>query len=359
MAVTMPKIDVSFKQLATSLISRSERGNAVLIIRDATVTTQWYSFKKLSEVVEEEFSDTNYQYIKDCFAFAPYRLFVARIGSTDTVADATEIIESYLTTGWVTVADMSTTDSADLASWIKSMETEKKTFKGLCYKALVTDSMHIVNFYNDKVTFGDTRGKVGGQKYLPSLVGILASCNITRGCTNYHCANLTSVTEVTDRDAFLGDGKFILYNDVDKVRIALGINSMVTTNGNTRTEDMKYIETVEAMDIISDDISRVFKEEYLGNYRNNLDNQMLFIASINQYFRELARDLVLDNNYPNHAEIDVDSQRSAWLGVGKSEAEEWTDAEVRRNSFKRTVYLLGDIKILGSMENLMFEISMF
>ena len=36
MAVTLPKIEVTFKQLAASFVRRSERGIAVLILRDAT-----------------------------------------------------------------------------------------------------------------------------------------------------------------------------------------------------------------------------------------------------------------------------------------------------------------------------------
>ena len=36
MAVTMPKIEITFQQLAATFVSRSERGIAVLILRDAT-----------------------------------------------------------------------------------------------------------------------------------------------------------------------------------------------------------------------------------------------------------------------------------------------------------------------------------
>ena len=36
MAITMPKIEVTFRQQATSLIARSARGVAVLIVRDDT-----------------------------------------------------------------------------------------------------------------------------------------------------------------------------------------------------------------------------------------------------------------------------------------------------------------------------------
>ena len=39
MAVTMPKIEITFRQKAVSLISRSERGIAILIVRDDTNKT--------------------------------------------------------------------------------------------------------------------------------------------------------------------------------------------------------------------------------------------------------------------------------------------------------------------------------
>ena len=48
------------------------------------------------------------------------------------------------------------------------------------------------------------------------------------------------------------------------MRIGQGINSMTTTDGLTRTEDMKFIETVEAMDMMRDDITNVFRTEYLA-----------------------------------------------------------------------------------------------
>ena len=153
----------------------------------------------------------------------------------------------------------------------------------------------------------------------------------------------------------------ILYNaDVDEVRILSGCNSLTTTNGTTATEDMMYIETVEAMNLISDDIRATFRETYLGNYRNNLDNQMLFIAACNAYFRELSRvgTDVLDREYDNLADINVEEQRSAWLGTGKAEAAEWDDDKVKKMAFKRSVFILADIKILGSMENLKFTVNM-
>lgn len=140
--------------------------------------------------------------------------------------------------------------------------------------------------------------------------------------------------------------------------MGVDVNSLSTTNGKSLTEDMKYIETVEAMDLIRDDIAYSFKHDYLGNYRNSLNNQMLLISAILYYFGQLEEQNILDPDYNNTVSIDVEAQRAAWVGSGKSEAADWDDATVRSQPFKRTVYLKGDVKILGSMVNLEFAVTL-
>lgn len=360
--ISLPSIEIIFKQLAGTLIARSSRGIAILIVKDNTNATFDYKEYKSRVAAEDDsalYTSSNLQYIKDIFNFALNKVVVVRIGTTGAVTDALALIEKNIKTGWITIADGTSDDFAALASWIKSKELERKTYKAVTYKAAVTDCKHIVNFYNDKVVFKDAREEVTGEKYCPSLIGIFASCNVQRGTTFFECANLTRVTEVADNDAAVASGKLILVNDVDTVKIALGINSMTTTDGVNNTEDMKFIDIVEVMDLINDDISSVFRNEYLGKYKNNYDNQVLFISAINTYFNSLAEDYILDNNYSNRADVNVEAQRQAWLGVGKTEAEAWTDIQVKNNAFKRTVFLGGDVKILGAMENLKFNIALF
>lgn len=281
MAVKMPSIEVIFKQLAGSLIDRSERSIAILIIKDSTSQEVYQKYKDATEADADKdlYTAQNLRYIKDVLIWGVMECHVLRM-KTETVhlADTLKIVEKKVKTGWITIADGTNEEFEALASWIKAKENQNKTYKAVVYKATVTDCRHLVNFYNETVTFSDEqRGEQDGAAFCPSLIGILAKCNIKKGCTYFKCSNLGSVEEVEDNDKALSEGKFILFNDDEVVRIGAGINSMTTTDGLYHTEDMKYIETVEAMDIINDDISRVFKEEYLGNYRNNYDNQVLFI----------------------------------------------------------------------------------
>lgn len=365
MAITMPKIEITFRQQATSLITRSERGVAILIVRDDT--NKSFSHKQYADLSALEadkalYTADNYAAISDMLSFAPYQSHVFRLDTDGTLADTLAEISRTVKTGWITIAGQDETDGPALASWVKTQAAKARSYKCVVYDVTpLPDDMHVVNFVNESVTFADDRGEKTGEYYLPSLLAILAVCNVVRGCTNYHCSNLKIVEEVADNDAAVGAGKFILFNDEDgAVRIGQGINSLTTLDGKTKTEDMQFIETVEAMDLMRDDITSTFRGTYLGNYRNTRDNQLLFIAAINSsYFRQLAQEDILDRNFANASSIDVESQRAAWVASGKAEAADWDEDKVKATPFKRSVYLAGNVKILGSMTDLIFPINLF
>ena len=368
MAIKMPEIIITFKQQAASFIERSQRGIAILIVKDDTnkdFTHKQYADLTALEADKALYTAENYNAIYDMLLFAPYQSHVFRFGTEDTLSNALAEISRTVKTGWITMAAMTQSDADGIVSWIKTQANKARSYQAVVYKPTTApDHMQIVNFANETVTFNDTtrgeNGVLGGVAYLPSLISIFAVCNVTRGCTNYHCSNLSFVEEVADNDEAVGNGKFILYNDDNgSVCVGQGINSLTTMDGDTKTEDMQYIETVEAMLMIRDDISKTFRDTYLGNYRNSRDNQMLFIASINSgYFYQLAQDNILDREYANAVSIDTTAQRQAWIASGKSEAAAWDDDTVKAMAFKRNVYLAGDIKILGSMTNLYFPITM-
>ena len=365
MAITMPKIEITFRQQATSLITRSERGVAILIVRDDT--NKSFSHKQYADLSALEadkalYTADNYAAISDMLSFAPYQSHVFRLDTDGTLAETLAEISRTVKTGWITIAGQDETDGPALASWVKTQAAKARNYKCVVYDVTpLPDDMHVVNFVNESVTFADDRGASDGVEYLPSLLAIAAVCNVVRGCTNYHCSNLLTVEEVADNDAAVGAGKFILFNDEDgAVRVGQGINSLTTLDGNTKTEDMQFIETVEAMDLMRDDITSTFRGNYLGTYRNTRDNQLLFIAAINSsYFRQLAQEDILDRNFANASSIDVESQRAAWVASGKAEAADWDEDKVKATPFKRSVYLVGNVKILGSMTDLIFPINLF
>lgn len=355
---TKPTITITFKQLAATLIQRSERGTAILLLSDTTtgddsVNINTRVYKTVADIDESIYTAENTARIKNCLAYTPYEVVVISCNST-RFADFTKAVMTARKTGWIAFAG-SEEPQADLASWIKSMEKQ-----GYTYKAIGTsegaDSKQYVYFNQNGVD--KNKNVVTAVNYLPSLLGILAGCNISRGCTNYLCKDLSEVSEVDNIDTAISGGQLVLSNEVNGVRIAAGINSLVTLNGNTSTEDMQYIETVEAMNLIMDDIRDEFKNNYQGSFKNKYKYQMLFIGAVNDYFSRLAGEDVLDSEFENKAGIDVEAQRSAWIGTGKQEAVDWSDDMVKRRAFKRSVFVACDIKILNCMENLKFTVTM-
>ena len=151
MAVTLPKIIITFKQLATSFIQRSERGIVVLIVRDDTAGDggAFFQYGDATQVSATEFTAANQQYIKDALSFGPLRVSVVKIGTEEALAEAAAIFTQYEKTGWITFAEGKSSDWTDLASWIKARENEQKSWKALCFNTTPPDSMHIVNFVNE------------------------------------------------------------------------------------------------------------------------------------------------------------------------------------------------------------------
>lgn len=309
-------------------------------------------FKDVSEVNESYYTAENINNIKKCLKFAPYEVVVIS-GSTTKLADFVPAIKTARKTGWI--ASPMKELQEDLASWIKSMERAKETYKAIgtikgndC-KQYVYFNQNVINTNEDALN---------AIEYIPSLLGIISSCNINQGCTNYLCSDLKVVEEVKDIDLAIREGQLVLTNDIGGVRIVTGINSLTTLNGNTATEDMQYIETVEAMNLIQDDIRDEFKNTYQGKFKNKYMNQILFIGAVNSYFDALAAEDILDEEANNIAMIDVEGQRNAWVASGNLSAKDWSDDIVKSSSFKRTVFIECSIKILNSMENLKFNVVM-
>lgn len=354
----LPTIEIIFRQLASTLVARSERGIAVLILKDDTdesFSTRLYQSERELLADKAKYTPANYRQLADVMAFTPAKLYAVRVGTAESLTDALAIVAKTVKSAWVAYVG-ETADYEALTEWVKAQRLNGRTYKGIVFDVAV-DCKYVVNFGNAKITFADTRGEQTGDQYLPSLLGILAKCNIQRGSTNFICENLTAALEPDDVEAALTAGKLMLVNEFDDVRVGLGINSMTTLAGGN-TEDMKFIDIIETMDLIEDDIRNTFKEIYQGSYKNNLDNQMLFVSAVNTYLDTLARGEVLDIGYANRAEVDVETQRAAWAQI-KPEAEYWDDATVRNTAYKRSVFLGGDIKINGVMENLKFVIAVF
>lgn len=355
----LPEISVYFRTQAQTIVQRSERGNVFLIIRDSgaeTIGNRTYTSLAEFEHDEDLYDEENAQAIKDALTFNPFILYVCAIGTSATIGTALDQINGIVKTAWITVAGITTTDSTALVAWVKAQETAGKSYKAVVYNT-AADSKRVVNLVNTAIEYADGREDTTAASYTPSLAAILAVCNIKRGATNYHCVNLKRVTEPANVSTAVEAGGLVLINDEDgAVRIAEGVNSM-TTLGEGEGEAMKLIETVEAMDLIYEDIVYNFRNNYMGQYRNTRSTQYRFVADVNGYFDSLVQTGVLSGDEDSYCDIDVEAQRAAWEADG-TDTTSWNDDVVKNHPYKRTMFLTGAVYLLQSVESLRFGITL-
>ena len=357
MALGMPSIEVTFKQLAATAVRRSSRGVLALVVRDDTADTpEIASFTTYLDIKEDAYTKENMAMIKRAFTGQPAKVIIVKQAVDGTTEALKTALDSILF-NWLTMATSSESDQEAIVAYTQNRNKTRKgkKVKALVYNVATADDIQIVRFTTEKAVMDET--EVAGWKLLARIAGVLAGLPMTRSATYYELADIQSVTEPEDMDKEVDEGNLFLFNDEGVVRIARAVNSLTAT-GTTYTEDMKSIAIVEAMNLMEEDIYTTFKNDYLGKYKNSYDNQSLFIAAVNGYFKDLSKEEILDPNYSNLAGVDVEAQRDAWMATGKAEASEWDELTVKKNTFKRKVFLAGSVKILDAMEDLFFPITM-
>ncbi|MGI6266726.1 MAG: phage tail sheath C-terminal domain-containing protein [Candidatus Metalachnospira sp.] len=359
MAQNMPNIEVIFKQKAVTAIQRSERGVVCVIVNDdteGTATTNKYELS--ADVKETEYTAENYKAILGAFIGIPRTVYVVKIGAAKKFTDAKPAIAG-IDFNWLCYLNATSTEQDAVAAYIKetNAKNKRKKRKAVVYKATTTDDMHVVNFTNEAIKFKNAEAAYPVQNYVARIAGLLAGLPFTRAATYTVMQELESVTESADLDAAVNKGEFILWNDSGEVRVGRAVNTL-TTLGEDQTADMQKITIVEAMDLILEDIVATFNDYYCGKYKNSYDNQVLFIAAVNVYFKQLGRESILDPNFENLAQVNVEKQREDWISTGKPEAVDWDEQKVKNMTFRSFVNLTANIKVLDAMEDLNFIITM-
>lgn len=356
---TMPQLDILFKGLGVTALTRGKRGEAVLILKDTTPGEPKKYYRTIEDFGSEEqekFTADNVKFIKDALEGLPLKLYVFKLDADDVIADKLKIINGIIPRNcWIGTPE--TTYASDLVTWVKAKrKNDKKRYKMIGHKLTSPDDMGIVNFTNEKVTFSDDRGEVSGIQAVPYLLGFLAGISLNMSAIAFELGKFSSVAEPEELDTVIKNGQFILFNDEGRVKVARAVNSLVTLGQDVILE-MTHINTVEKMDLIYCDIHYAWNESYKGKYPNITDNQMLLISAINSYFKGLAIDYILDPNFDNISFIDLEQQRLAnYPKYGEDEVQSWDAEKVRNMTVGTKVFLKANIKISGIMEDFYFNI---
>ena len=349
----LPEINFIFQSLAVSSIQRSGRGIVMLILKDNTsaLLNSFISYRDATEVKKENWLEKNYDYIQKAFLGTPSRVLIINIGEAGEVANGLQASKAHKW-NYLAVPEASESDMTLISTFLKTQrDNEKKTYKAVVAN-VVSDHEGVVNFTTTGIKVGEKAYTTA--EYTARIAGILAGLSLQRSATYFVLPEVTSITEHEDPDADINNGKLILINDGEKIKIGRGVNSL-TTFTVTKSSDFSKIKIIEGHDLVKEDITRTFNDQYVGKVNNSYDNQVLFLAAVNSYLAGIEGD-VLDPSAENSVGVDVQAQRLAWESIG-TVTDDWDEQKVKENAFKSKVFVGGKLKFLDAMEDLDFKIS--
>ncbi len=349
-----PEISVIFKTLATTAIQRSALGILCIILKDETQTEKVVTIKTIDDLDEKKWEAKSIKLIKLAMqTYSPNKIIVRVQGSSEQIADCLKDVKNRKI-NWLACPTASQEEDTTVVTWVKQVfgtTTISKTVKYVSSFADKSDHVAIVELAN----IGTYKSKLGdftAQEYTVAVAGMLCGLPLNRSADNLIMQDLTQVDEV---EAALG--KFSLYNDDGAVRVNMAVNSK-TTFDSTWKSDTRFIKIVEGMCIVCDDIRDTFKNYWQGIYINDYDNKMNFCSNVNKvYFKELQPN-VLNADYDNKIEIDLEAQKKAIVLDGRYDPNDMSELEILKFGTGANVYLSGDVMFANTMVNLSLEITM-
>ncbi|MED0681064.1 phage tail sheath C-terminal domain-containing protein [Aneurinibacillus thermoaerophilus] len=349
----LPKIEILFKTLAASAITRSARGIVALILRDTKTNAKEY--KGIEEVKDTDFDASNIKYIKEAFYGTPSKVIVVPIAADDPVSEALNVLKGMYW-NYLAMPEATTADISDIVAFIKGQRAnKKKIFKAVVPNAAGPDHEGIINFTTTGITMKDGSTKTT-EEFCVRLASVFAGLPFTRSATYYVFPDVASIDEIDDPDEAIDNGELILINDGKKVKIGRAVNSLVTFTPE-KSKSFSKIRIVEILDMILEDIRTTFEDSYVGKYPNSFQNKLMFISAINAYFQGLVIENVLEREGENKARIDTEAQKLYLESIGK-DTSEMSDGQILRANTGSNVFLAGNISVLDAMEDLKFVIGL-
>lgn len=352
-----PSISITFNKLATTAITRGDKGTVAICIKDEELKGQ--SFKLNTKLdIPKTLSEKNNKYIERAFIgniTTPKRvLLFIYDGEEVTLNDALDYFETmdidYICGGH----DVVESDLSLFETWIKKMRNEvnKKVVAILPNKE--SDDEGIINFATDGIVIG--KDTLSAKEYCSRIAGLIAGTPLNMSITFAELKEVDYVPSMTkdERDSATEAGKLIIVDDGRKRKLGRGVNSLVKVD--SKGSEWQKIKVLAIMDLIYRDIKNTIEDNFIGKYPNNSDSQALLIAAISNYFKILEKDNLLKLN-ASKIEVDIESKKK-WITENTSiDVSEISDIEIKEYPTGAEVFLSASVKPLDSIEDITIKIN--
>ena len=358
----LPEISVYFKEKGIAAIESAKRGIILLLLNDASVqaVTKYTVFD--NDDIPETLSEDNKKQIELAligYQTTPYKIVVLAFPKTGRTADINAKLKAAeaLKFTYLVYPEATTEESTTIATWIKAQRTQKDNkVKAVLYKT-AADNEGIINVTNEY--FEVKTKKYTGQQYLSVIPVLICGTPATIACTFAPLPEVTGV-EFVDRETLdrrIDNGEFVVFDDGEKIKVARGVNSFVTTVQD-KGKSFKKIKLVELMDMVHDDIKKTAEDNYLGKYANSYDNRCLLITAINGYFLELEANSLAEKG-KNNCSIDVEATKVYLMKNGrktKEELKQMKEIDIKYENIGDNVFLTAEMSLLDAIETIKLPI---
>jgi hypothetical protein len=358
----LPEISVYFKEKGIAAIESAKRGIILLLLNDASVqaVTKYTVFD--NDDIPETLSEDNKKQIELAligYQTTPYKIVVLAFPKTGRTADINAKLKAAeaLKFTYLVYPEATTEESTTIATWIKAQRSQKDNkVKAVLFKT-AADNEGIINVTNEY--FEVKAKKYTGQQYLSRIAGLICGTPATIACTFAPLPEVTGV-EFVDRETLdrrIDAGEFVVFDDGEKIKVARGVNSYVTTVQD-KGKSFKKIKLVELMDMVHDDIKKTAEDNYLGKYANSYDNRCLLITAINGYFLELEAASLAEKG-KNNCSIDVEATKIYLMKNGrktKEELKQMKEIDIKYENIGDNVFLTAEMSLLDAIETIKLPI---
>lgn len=367
--MALPNIIINFKEKAVSAIKRGQRGVVALVMThtrsDAPQSIHSYTgFGEVPAVVgsgvTEEAPFTADQYLLIQMAFMGYikppkKVIVVMRGEKDNSNyNNVQTALGTLTFDYLAFPEVQTGEVAGVSTWFKTFD-KKATI--VLPNVTGGDSEKVINFTTENIATTLQQAPFTTAQYTARIAGLLAGTPIIISATFAPLAEVIDFTRLTKEqmDTVIGQGQLILYHDGEKVKVARGVNSLTTTTVD-KGDSFKKIKLVDAMNMIYTDIKKTCEDSYIGKYPNGYDNKCILMTAIQAYIDGLVLDGILDKDFANRIEIDVERQRVYLKSIGMN-VDEMDDLAIKKANTRDQVFLSMNIKILDAIEDITLNVT--
>ena len=348
--MAMPEINILFKTLAKTASIRSARGVACIVVKDSTVEGKYVYTRE--KQITQSYDDDNLSLVKEAFnKYGVTKLVVYAIDKTGgTLADALNNLKkveiNYLACNFAL-------EENDVTLLKQFKETRVKNNMDLQIIANVAaDDEYFINFASTGISVNGSA--IEPHRFMCKLAFILSSIPQTESATYYVLDDVTAVTEIENENEAVEAGKLFITFDGEKYKLSRAVNSKTTLAANEK-KDLKKIKITEGKIIVKGDIYKVFRDKYIGKCNNDYNDRLSLVSEINRYLTNLAYEGILNIDYDNRVELDVDAMRDYMETEAETDTSDMKDIDVLKDAeglCGSKVFIKGQVRFIDAMEDI-------